>query len=540
MLKYLHEKRGVKDLVIELGFARGYIVDKYINDDSGYYKLLTRTTGSVYLEFYRNLRAWNQSLPLEERIHVHGVDVERFPEDAPVLMADILKKDTVAIPEKLQFFSEVIASYAEYKQAREKFNYYDDDEEDYPTSVSYNMTYLSDEKTIDSLLSDYKVIREDFRTHLGERFELFDKAMKSLEQYRKYMKYNRMPHQFIYRERFMFENMKALLEEDSSRALYGQFGRCHIGVNQVMNECEWYDHSPLARRINQSEYKGQVMNIAIFYSGQYVNNDISSMRNAHIFAYRDSMDGEECKLFNIENDTNFHMNYQYLIMYQNGKQSLKSGTHLKRSKFHSDVVLSYDLTLGQKQCDFNTLNSSLDPTGNSKFSNALTQVGFGFSIYSEGVFYALEAHNNFEQKMSVGNYKYILSGQSYTNKFGFYTRFSRHFTLSPNIQMAYSRIRLDVQNDSIPSFVVPGFTQVRDSKYANGAFMIGCGLNMKFAIGNVAINVDGFALADVSRKNWKRIESGWNTLDTNSPKTSLTNYGINFGLSFLLFDDYQY
>ncbi|MFM6984948.1 MAG: hypothetical protein ACKOXF_12495 [Chitinophagaceae bacterium] len=37
MIKHLHKTRGVRNLVIELGYARGYLLDRYINDDSTYY-----------------------------------------------------------------------------------------------------------------------------------------------------------------------------------------------------------------------------------------------------------------------------------------------------------------------------------------------------------------------------------------------------------------------------------------------------------------------------------------------------------------------
>ncbi|MCC6817294.1 MAG: hypothetical protein IT245_00160 [Bacteroidia bacterium] len=532
MLKYLHEKKGVKDMVIELGFARGFLIDKYINEDSSYINLLNRTTAYQYIEFYNDLRKWNLSLPVEERVHIHGVDVERFPDDAPVLMADILKKDSTPRPESIQFLSDVIISYAEYKQSGISYeNYYD-------YYDSYYFSYgLSDEMTLDSMLVDYKVIREDFKTYLGDKFEVFDKSMKSLEEYRKYKKYARTPQQYVYRERFMYKNMIELLESDSNRNIFGQFGRCHVGLNQVMNGCEWYDHSPMARRVNESKYKGQVLNIAIFYGSQYSSlYDPIIDESINVYSYSDSMGNDVCKLFALSEDSLKNKNYEYLIYCRLSKIKTKVKT-----KFKSDNVSSFDLFGGVSRFNFSRLNQAIDPSGKEMFKNDIKCFGLGFSVLSENVFVGFDFVGFEEMNLNVSNYKYHLFGFSISEKIGFSPQFSKHLSFSPHFIINYSRFNLNVTNDSIPSFVIPGFASSKTEKFVNGALALGAGINMKLGIGrSVALSFNGHILADPSYKNWRRVEGGVNPLDSTSPKTSLFNFGFSVGLSWMFYENYYY
>ncbi|NQW43292.1 MAG: hypothetical protein HQ463_07670 [Bacteroidetes bacterium] len=147
ILKYLNEKAGVRNLLIELGFSRGYMLNKYINDDTSYFKNMEGTTATKYLNLYKKLRTYNLSLPLEKRIKFHGIDLERFADDGPVLLNRLIPKDK-AVPKAIDFQIEVLKSYAYYIGVKNKS--YNDYEEQKKIHF-HTITSITEDLTIKTL-----------------------------------------------------------------------------------------------------------------------------------------------------------------------------------------------------------------------------------------------------------------------------------------------------------------------------------------------------------------------------------------------------
>lgn len=278
MLKYLNEKAGVRNLIIELGFSRGYMLNKYINDDTSYLKNMEGTTSTKYINLYKKLRELNQKLPLEKRITVHGIDVERFADDGPVLLNRLIPKDKI-VPKAIDFQIEVLKSYAKYISL--KYNMYNNDEDDKNiNSYSIGNYYgrgFDNESTIDSMVADYKLNKAIYKEFIGDNFQIFDKVFNSIIEYRKWQNYKSMPHQYIYRERVIYDNLSTLILANPNEKYYGQFGRCHISQTELNAECNWYAFNSTAKRLNEGIAKGKTLSIGIFYKGRiesyFTNNN---------------------------------------------------------------------------------------------------------------------------------------------------------------------------------------------------------------------------------------------------------------------------
>jgi hypothetical protein len=536
MIKYLHQKKGVRHVVIELGYARGYILDHFINDDSSYYNLLDNNTAYQYLTFYQELRAFNQTLLADQRLHVHGVDVERFPDDAPILLSHLLKKDTT-VPASIEFLKEVIHSYAAYSKTRYSNYYYQDTDFDNDIDDGYYVdenTFM-DNKVIDSILSEYDRNKPVFHQYLGADSVVFKKTIESVKDYRTYLKYSNMPHQYIYRERYMFNNMMNLLNADSTSKFYGQFGRCHVSQKKLENECDWWDNSALAKRLNESKYKNQLLSIGIFYTNypnylSYSDNFNNYELNDAVQQYIDSAGSDKFKLVKIAStDSLLNPLYNYLLLVNSCE------VYCSDEVFQEHDLVALDFNYGQAQYNFKTLNTGLTGDSLPGFNQMVKY--FSFSVFSstDKVVNVFDIRIQQRQRISNGNIHYTMGGYSILEGIGYNPSFSKYIAIAPYVLFGYSRSVIKIENDSFRNVISPAFSSVNKVKYANGAFSAGLGVDLRLNFSKIiGLNVKAQVLTDPSNKYWRRVESYTNPLDKNSPRTSLFNYSVSAGLSILI------
>ena len=540
MLKYLHKTKGVRNLVIELGYARGYLLDRFINDDSSYYKLLDNNTAYQYLNFYQELRTFNQSLPLDQRIHVYGVDVERFPDDAPILLSHLLKKED-HLPEKLEFFSEVMHSYAAYSKDRYSNYYYQDEDEDKEIDEGYYIdenTFM-DNKVIDSLLTEYQLLKYTLHAYLGADSTIFKTTIQSMQDYRTYLKYNRMPHQYIYRERYLFKNMMRLLQADTTSKFYGQFGRCHIAQKKLEGECDWWDNSALAKRLNESQYKNQIASIGFFYKDyvgaiNYRTNFNDFDLNTAVQNYVDTSLKEDYKLIKIQaTDSLLSPLYNYILLVNSCTYDCFDNDYRSPHDF-----IALDFNYGQAQYNFKGLNSALTGDSIPGFNSAVKYYNFTMFSSTDKYVNVFDVRVMQPQKVTNGSIKYTLNGYSILEGIGYNPDFSKYLAISPYFLLGYARTTLKVENDSFKNALSPAFSTVNKLRYVNSTFTLGLGLDLRVNFSRIlGLNVKAQVLSDPSQKYWRRVENSSNPIDKQSPKTSMFNYGVSAGLSILLFRD---
>jgi hypothetical protein len=546
MLEYLNKKGGVRNLILELGYSRGYMLNKYINDDSSYYDLMKYTTSSYFLEMYKELRKLNQELVPENRITVHGVDVERFADDGPILLTKLLPGNKT-VPASIGFSVDVIRSYGAYctkryksmadldekEKKRESYYYFPQDEGFY------------DGKTIDTMVMDYLANKAVFQSYLGEGFALFDRVFTSMIEYRKYMGYANMPQQYVYRERKMYDILSALILQHPDEKYYGQFGRCHISQTQLNSECDWWDFSSVAKRLNEGSAQDKVLSIGIFYNEKKMNKYFTLEHyfdDAHtseeLKKYLDIPCSNSNKVFRVDRkDTGLVKHYQYII-YNNSCESKKTKSMYGDNRvddFHNSAFM-LDFGRGMAQYDFSSLNTAI--ASNAKgLDELITFNSIGWSYNNEGFYGQVNYRWLKSVKAQEPSIAYSLGGYSLTESLGYMPHISRRFTFGVYASFGINKLSLNIRNDSATLPISPGFSKVDQLKYVNSGFVLGGGLDLRFALTRwLGVYARGNYLFDVSKKYWKQSVGHHNIMDRNSPKTSVGYYGLNLGLSLLIRD----
>lgn len=530
MIKYLKSKAGVKNLIIELGFSRGYLINTYINSDTTFLNLLSNTTNEKYLDFYKLLRTYNQTLPENERISVHGIDVERFPEDAPVLMSHILLKNKTKVPSSVSFFVECINSFSTYFLKRQMSDY-SESTSDYSI---YQTTTFSNAKVIDTLIVDFEKVKVDLKNYLGNDYDLFEKAMNSLVQYRKYKKYEQMPHQYIYRENFMYDNLKGLLDKDSTSKYYGQFGRCHISQTELNEECNWWAFSSLAKRIKeQSNYK--ILSMGIFYDTYEGDNYFSDQNtNDEVEKYKIKVSGEDYRMNKIINsDTNLLKHYQYLIYAGNSK---------KDESFEEEYVYDdypkvyntkqwFDIGYGFMNYNLNNLNNTIPFP--ASFKN-FTLFNFGFTNIKNRMYSSSRLYNLTSQTLENPNFKYQLKGYGFGMSMGYALISKKVIDLSIYGTLGFNHLYLNVFDDSLTRLQnLNGFPNSKVVyRYKNPAFRPGVGADLRLNLLKwLSLYGRYDYYLDVSKQHWRTNNKvGGDKYSKTTPKQSLSGQMITFGI----------
>jgi hypothetical protein len=519
LLNYLHDKHGFNHLIIELGYSRGYMLDQYINNDTTFYELLKSNTADVYLNFYKDLRKLNQTYPDSARIRVSGIDVERFPDDGFLLLKRLLetKKE---IPDSLVFIVENIRAFASYFMNTRIVNY-DDDNYSYSSRKFYNS------KTIDSLINEFDAVRASFESLMGSDFALFDKVFQTLKDHRKYERYSSMPHQYVFRETYMFNNLKSLIQSNPKSKFYGQFGRCHISQTELNKECDWWGFNSLAKRIGDKLPETKIISVGIFYENQAKYSYFGKKEtNLELEKYFSLTQVEESRLIKIkEKDTFLLKHYQFVIV-------------AKNSGFGTKVVSSKDkeylnLGFGSSFYNFNNLNQVI--LGNS-FNNSLNQIHIGFDNYSDRFKYGYFIETILRSKIKATEADYRMGGSKLSLYLGYNLIQKRRFSVSLSGLLSYQRLSLVVEKN--PMFSNPplnGFNNVDVVKFFNPALLFGSELDVRHDIGqHFCVFLKAQNDWDFSRKQWYQSVGNGSKFLKFSPSTSLGNYSFKLGVGLKL------
>lgn len=271
MLRYLNEKQGFRNLIIELGSARAYYMNRYISTgDSMAKKCLEATTGKKYMDMLKRLKKWNMSLPDSMRITVHGIDVERF-NDLPMLRLAELLPDS-AIPAGLVTFCGGVKMTSEailtdrYRQSRSGL-----------WNTSWGWSVNDDIKgwpTVNEVVRQFDSLKTEIKNWLNpQQFKLTEQCVGWLREYIKWENLENSYAQYMWREENIYRNLTRLMDENKTAKFFGQFGRCHIAYREQNGDCGWYGyHSTMSKVVDR--YKGApdgVLAIGIFYKDRLTN-----------------------------------------------------------------------------------------------------------------------------------------------------------------------------------------------------------------------------------------------------------------------------
>jgi hypothetical protein len=270
MLRYLNRKTGLRHFIIELGEARAWYLNDYINgSDSATEKILKATTSPGYMDLFNRIKQYNTTLPDSAKIIIHGIDVERFYNLSILRFAQLLPKKN--IPHKLASFVQTVDGVAQnllysglndYELAKNK------NKKSGYSEYSRHQTYYYQNTAVD-IVRYWDSLNTEFRNWLGSEFWAEDAAIGWLRQYLQWKKYENTTQQYIWREENIFRKFTKLLVEFPNEKFYGQFGRCHIAYSMQNGDCSWFGYHSVVNKLRTrySKRAGDVLSIGIYYKG---------------------------------------------------------------------------------------------------------------------------------------------------------------------------------------------------------------------------------------------------------------------------------
>lgn len=282
MMRALYENCGYKNLIIELSPTTAYYMQRYICDnDTNARKILNINSAHYYMTYFDYLHKWQQGIPKEKRIKIHGIDVERFNELPMHRLAEIFEIHRNNIPKELTFhvLSMLINDHDYLTQGTEseitEKNEFSGSKWIQPSKgfskiespkIVFNVKNLDSIYKYQSLLASW----------LGETdFTAVSELFSVLHDFDIWNGLEATPQQYLWREDRMYRNLKSLLQNNPMEKYFGQFGRCHTQYNPREGDCGWYNYSSTAKKLTQGYFnkdESKVLTIGIFYRGIENNN----------------------------------------------------------------------------------------------------------------------------------------------------------------------------------------------------------------------------------------------------------------------------
>jgi hypothetical protein len=518
-MQYLH-RFGVRHMIMELGYARGYVLQQYLNSgDSVWRGILKATTGKKYMKMYQTMRDWNRGLPDSAKITVSGIDVERFT-DIPVLLIEQFLPDS-GIPSDLLIPVEAIKGLARYTYAINA-----EDEEDEGKDEEDSWEYedrgdFNEYRTISNFVKDYDSLSSKFKTWLGKDFGRVDTLVNSLRQYLKWDDYEYTTYQYVYREKTMFDNMMALVQQYPTGRFFGQFGRCHAGNTVQNGECNWYNYVSIAHKMEQmggGYFKGRIATIGYFYAG---DDDYDQDKlNKESIDFKDETPEGEVALFALDSLRSAYPEIGRrfdFVLYNNKDQSWMEDEDDDDEEDDTDTA-AYDdeykpdkefvhITglIGYSNAKLSGLQTMLTAAGLPEIDPGLIWQGVEVSYINRGnrpggrLAMTWVPTRNFTLTNDTAM---RFNAFNVSNESLFDILRDQHFNLAFATGMAYQQLQLELsQTPQVPDLRNPGPNWV--VRYRNPAVLLTAIAQLKASLGPLSFGLNmGYGL-DISRKGWR-------------------------------------
>lgn len=542
MLKYLHQEVGVRFLMMEFGYSRGWLVDQYVNStDTATFDILNLYSYKEYADFYKAIRTFNLSLDPQERIHVVGMDLERFTHLPAKVLSLQIPRDK-EIPEEIALSIESISALADYndfmlRENKEKAK--SNGKLDYLNSNSY--TKYNSRKTLNSVIEDYDKNKELFEAYFGDSHLLFSRVIDELRDHISYNEYSSQPQKQIYRERYMFTKFKRFITEYPEAKIFGQFGRCHTAKENQDITCPWKYFDAFANRLN----KDSVLKESVLTFGIYYPNGKDFYRIAKENKYigklaRKAVEGQ-ISYTKITNDTAVFGKmtdfFDYLIINNISMEEEEKNLEATNDTKSKENKIFIGLSGGVNMLNMSLfpLNLSLQNLGFESLSSTQQEYNFSYYIGKKGS-YASKIEYSYLPKTEFYNSSdttsFSFRGSSWMIKYGWDIFKLDWLYLQPYVGVGYSNYIAEFTPDPTKHDINTNvFGDVVVEKYQNPAFLLDASLDLFVRLKFIAIGGTVGYRYDASNPSWKGPDK---KLARQSPDFSSTApyYGFRVALFF--------
>ncbi|MDA7803047.1 hypothetical protein N8987_00535 [Crocinitomix sp.] len=523
-LKYLNQTQNVKHFIFEQSPGLSYIINKIVIDDkTTHLHYLRDMFFGPFYELIKNIKTYNDSLPHDDKIQVHGIDIERFPAFSLYAlneMVDTIDKRMIGG----HVFEQIKAlASSNYKKAGASTYYSVED-----NNFAFQFGQVSAWSSLSSIIDGAYEHQSTLSKALGADSSSFYSIIESLKIGQEWYMTEKVGDvkSPIIRERFMAEEFERIYSKDSESKYYGQFGRCHLHKDENAKHCYDYYMNSIANRINEinPSLKNQVLVIPIFYTrSRDMDKDVIESLNLK----EQFKSNEDSYII----DLSYKMGNNPIVgFYDNLPFVIISNAHADEDNYYA---YDFDNTIEEihigawagytyfrKLGNLNTVLSGIDAL---PFATNMTHYTFSIDYFTIG-----ETGQSFNfiyyPQMSNGD-RFELGGFNATIG-GCYPIGKKYFLTGLGFDMGYGQMKLKetVLSDD------PNLIQVDNQNtvvYRNDIFTLDPNLQFRLTLPIISLNVKAGYAFDVSGKYWR--------LDGKAKeftKTSFTSPYVQVGASF--------
>jgi hypothetical protein len=504
MLRYLHQKAGVRIYLLEFGTSVGWLANKFIQTgDTSYLSDLKDKSYRDYTDLFLGLREFNKTLPDSEKIQVFGIDLEWSQPVACKALARFLP-DTLAPPDSIRLSVESLRGLSRFLKADPETQ-----KNTYPSyyfSGNYNIR-----NSLREIISNFRSHTADYSRYLAEDYAIFHKIIRGLENFRTWDEYegSRMIQGMYYREQYMYEEFLGILKTYPDAKFFGQFGRCHVARQKQEEWCNGYDLSPLAGRINNSDntlVRGKVCTIAIYYpNGGFMGNFSADEKKLKKLFPSNRREG--FRIYDASKDTSVGSvitdKFNFIIVNFHPPEKEKKENISDDSSDPKQISKVYfDVFAESMNFDLSTFNNSIFGSPSTGIDPRQIFIGGGFTTQTPGrAFVGFRFAGMLERNFSNDSNDFTLRGWNFFYYSGINLTKSKIFSFGPGFGLGYQKIRLNASNNKNPGKGVFGEPEIR--AYHNPAFLLDGFLDTRLTVGHVSLGLKSGYRLDLSQKDWK-------------------------------------
>jgi hypothetical protein len=527
ILAYLNKSQGVNHFLFEQSPAVGYIMTKVVIDnDADNKRYLKDKYFKPFYDLMISIKQFNTDIIEDEnKIRVHGIDVERFPAFSIFALNHIV--DTVRTDGETGKIYESIKALAtsEFKDGTPDEIYNGGG-----TKKNLLGDLIDAWVTFETIIETSQGLKEELKSDLGGNYEIFMQILDGVEKGHDWYTSERRGDLTapIVRERFMLNQFKKVYAQHPDSKFYGQFGRCHLHGKKDAKRCYSHDMESIASRINHltdSTLNSKVLTIPVYYrySRSHDGKTIEALglssrfeRQNEIYIIDMEYLGDDNPLKGFDDDLPFVIINNYP---PKGKGEVYSFEY-SYTNFH--IGAYYGFNYFNK---ISNLNNELSLNDANTFSNKFEKISF---VYDQIEMYDLGHHLGFSYfpKVSNGD-RFTMKG--YTLTYGSnYPVGNDFFMAAFGLNYSYGQMSLVEENTGVIDNLIQNNGK-NITLYKNDIFTLDPNIDLRITLPVISLNARfGYAF-DVSGKYWKL-----NGKVKDFPKMSFTSPYFQVGMSLHL------
>lgn len=242
ILRYLHANGNVRILAIEQGASAAHMINNYLlTGDSTMLRSIVRNTmfwGKEHWDFFEDLRAFNLTLPEDEKVFVKSIDIEYKMESAIYVINELIGEKEIpeALTATIGVFQEIFEEAREHRESYQGLSvmYY------YDREIVEGLVL----KTIDEM--EHK--SEIYTNYFGQDFIQFATMILEMDDGLTF-DYTNPNNNYKFRDRLIYKNFISLVEEYPETGVLCVIGMRHATKGSSIYKLDNLDFSPLQNQV---------------------------------------------------------------------------------------------------------------------------------------------------------------------------------------------------------------------------------------------------------------------------------------------------